>query len=136
MLHKIDYLIVMKSTKVIYWISTGLFSAYMMMSAFLYITKPEMKGAFAGLGFTEDYFRIELAIAKFLGAIVLIVPMIPKVLKGFAYAGFTINIVSALIAHVAMSYHSYGLLIFSVITLAVSYYTSLQLEKKDTINVI
>lgn len=119
----------MKTYKIIFWITTGLFSAFMLLSAYSYLTAEEMKGAFASLGFSEDFFRIELAIAKLLGALVLILPFIPKSLKIFAYVGFTINIVSALIAHIAMSYNSYGLVIFSVLTLSLSYYSYQKLSK-------
>jgi len=59
-----------------------------------------MKEAFVHLGF-PSYFRIELAIAKILGAIVLILPSIPKQLKEFAYFGFAITLVSAFIAHLS-----------------------------------
>jgi hypothetical protein len=59
-----------------------------------------MKVAFVHLGF-PSYFRIELAIAKILGAIVLILPLIPNRLKEFAYTGFAITFVSAFIAHIS-----------------------------------
>jgi len=71
----------------------------MSFSAFLYITKPEMKEGFHQMGF-PDYFRIELAIAKLLGAVVLLAPL-PSRLKEWAYAGFAITFISAFIAHVA-----------------------------------
>ncbi|MNJ84347.1 hypothetical protein D3C87_17980 [compost metagenome] len=119
----------MRTYKIIFWITTGLFSAFMLLSAYSYLTAEEMKGAFTSLGFSEDFFRIELAIAKLLGALVLILPFIPKSLKLFAYAGFTINIVSALIAHIAMGYNSYSLLVFSIVALTLSYYTFNKLQK-------
>jgi hypothetical protein len=52
------------------------------------------------LGF-PDYFRIELGAGKLLGAIALILPFVPRKVKEFAYAGFTIIFVSAFIAHLA-----------------------------------
>ncbi len=119
----------MKKQTIIYWISTGLFTAFSLFSAYMYLTAPEMKAAFEGLGFTQDYFRYELATAKILGALVLILPMVPKSLKSFAYAGFAINIASAIIAHVSMAYHSYELIIFAVITLATSYITFLKKQE-------
>jgi putative oxidoreductase len=118
----------MKNLRIIYWVSTILFSGFMLMSAYSYLTVPDMKGAFAGLGFTEDFFRIELALAKLLGALALLIPFAPKWLKNFAYAGFVINIISAIIAHVAKDYHSYTMLVYSVVTLAASYYSFTKLE--------
>lgn len=119
-----------KTNKIIFWISTGLFSASMIYSGYNYLAIPEMSRAFAGLGFTEDYFRIELAIAKILGALALIIPFVPKWIKNFAYVGFTINLVSAIIAHLAMDYHAYSVLLFSIVILALSFFTFLKLEDK------
>lgn len=90
----------MNKSKLVYWISTGLFSAFMLFSAYGYFTDPTFKEAFTYLGY-PDYFRIELAIAKILGTLVLLFPFLPRVLKGFAYAGFTINLVGATVAHLA-----------------------------------
>ncbi|MBA4275681.1 DoxX family protein [Flavobacterium sp.] len=118
----------MKKYNLIYWISTGLFSAFMLFSAYNYLAAPEMKEAFASLGFTEDYFRIELAVAKFLGALALLLPFVPKGIKNFAYAGFSINIVSAIIAHIAKDYNAYAFLVFSVATIALSYFSSIKLQ--------
>src|SRR5690606_1989 len=120
----------MKNYKLIFWISTGLFSAFMLFSAFGYLTSEEMKAAFSHFGFPADSFRIQLAIAKVLGVAALLLPFVPRTLKGLAYAGFTINLVSALIGHIANGYHSYGLIIFAVITLVLSYYSYLKLQKK------
>ena len=44
------------------------------------------------LGFT-DYFRVELAWAKLLGAVLLLAP-VPARLKEWAYAAFAITLVS------------------------------------------
>ena len=48
-------------------------------------------------------FRMELSLAKLVGVVVLLVPMIPARLKEWAYAGFAINLVSAMIAHASIS---------------------------------
>ena len=58
----------------------------------------EMKEAFNHLGF-PDYFRIELAIAKFVGVSLLLLPLVPKNLKEWAYCGFSITLISASISH-------------------------------------
>ena len=90
----------MKKYKITYWITTGLITFMMLFSAYNYVANPDMKLAFQHLGF-PDYFRIELGIAKLIGAIILIVPKIPVRVKGFAYAGFAITFISAFIAHTA-----------------------------------
>jgi len=88
----------MKKNNVIYWISTVIVSLMMLFSAYLYLTSDEVKAAFVHLGF-PSYFRVELAIAKLLGAIILLVPAVPIRLKEFAYFGFAVTFISAFIAH-------------------------------------
>jgi hypothetical protein len=86
---------------VIYWISTAIVCAVMVFSAINFnLTNPvgPMKGAFVHLGY-PDYFRIELTIAKALGVLALLIPGVPRQVKGFAYAGFAITLTSASIAH-------------------------------------
>ena len=91
----------MKKTKIIYWTTTGLFSVMMLFSAFAYFTNPEVAANFTKIGF-PNYFRIELGIAKFIGAIVLLVPQVPNRIKEWAYAGFGITLISAAITHAAI----------------------------------
>jgi len=90
----------MKKDKIIYWSITGVFSLFMLFSAYNYLTAPEMRSAFEHLGF-PDYFRIELAVAKILGVLILLIPFVSRDFKLIAYAGFTLNLVSAAIAHSA-----------------------------------
>lgn len=90
----------MKGLKIGYWIATGLLSTMMLFSAYAYFTNEDVKMAFTHVGF-PDYFRIELGAAKLIGAIVLLLPLAPRI-KEWAYAGFTITFVSAFIAHVSV----------------------------------
>lgn len=90
----------MKRNQIIYWSSTVLLSGMMLFSAFSYLTNEQMKQAFIHLGF-PGYFRIELAIAKLFGAVVLLLPFIPDRVKQFSYTGFSIVFVSAAIAHIS-----------------------------------
>lgn len=89
----------MKKVKILYWITTGLFALMMAMSGFMMLTSPEMKGTFGHLGFTSDAFRLELGIAKLIGVVLLVLPAVKGRLKEWIYAGFTINLVSAFVAH-------------------------------------
>jgi uncharacterized membrane protein YphA (DoxX/SURF4 family) len=90
----------MKTTKILYWVITGVFALMMTYSGFLYLTSEELKQAFGHLGFPQ-YFRIELGIAKLAGGVALLAPL-PSRLKEWVYAGFTINLISAFIAHVSL----------------------------------
>jgi hypothetical protein len=56
--------------------------------------------AFTHLGFPA-YFRVEISFAKLLGLVLLLAPVPPR-LKELAYAGFAINLGSALIAHISV----------------------------------
>lgn len=89
----------MKTIKIIYWSTTAIIGFMMTYSAYAYITQDAMHQGFIHLGFPA-YFRIELAIAKFAGAILLLAPVSARV-KEWVYAGFTFTFISAFIAHTA-----------------------------------
>jgi len=123
----------MKKVKITYWITTGLVSLMMLMSAYSYLTADALKAAFMHLGY-PDYFRVELAVAKLLGVIVLLVPAVPARIKEWAYFGFGITFVSAYIAHVAAG-DPVGNSIMPLVTLAVltvSYFTYHRLQAAGT----
>jgi hypothetical protein len=83
-----------------FWISTGLFALQMGFTAYAQLRLPQVAAAFAHLGF-PPYFRVELSWAKFAGLATLLVPMVPARVKEWAYAGFAITLVSAVVAHAA-----------------------------------
>ena len=80
-----------------FWIVTALFCLQIGFTAYAQLRLPQVAEAFTHLGFPA-YFRVELSLAKFLGLLLLIAP-VPSRLKEWAYAGFAIDIASALIAH-------------------------------------
>lgn len=110
----------MKSIKITYWISTCIIAALVFFSGYNYLTREEVKEACHHLGF-PDYFRIELAIAKFLAAFALLIP-VRSILKEWAYFGCIIIFVSAPIAHLAsddpalQSFGSIGYLVILIIS--------------------
>jgi DoxX-like family len=85
---------------VVYWILTALFCLQMGFTAYAQLRLPQVAEMFTHLGF-PDYFRVELSWAKILGVVVLLTPVSAR-LKEWAYAGFAITLVSALIGHFAM----------------------------------
>jgi|SRR5215471_18043469 len=89
-----------KAETIVYWIATALFCVQLTFTGYAQLSLPQVADAFTHLGF-PDYFRVELAWAKFLGVLLLLAP-VPARLKEWAFAGFAINIVSALIAHLAV----------------------------------
>jgi hypothetical protein len=89
----------MKTIKITYWVTTAIVALMMFYSAYAYLTQAAMQQAFHHLGY-PDYFRVELAIGKLIGAILLLAPLSGKI-KEWVYAGFTITFISAFIAHTA-----------------------------------
>ncbi len=89
-----------KATTVGFWLVTALFCLQMGFTAYAQLRLPQVAEAFAHLGF-PDSFRVELSWAKFVGVGLLLAPVPPR-LKEWAYAGFAINLVSAVIAHLAV----------------------------------
>ncbi len=83
-----------------FWIATVLFCLQIGFTAYAQLSLPQVAEAFTRLGF-PGYFRVELSWAKFLGVALLLAPVPPR-LKEWAYAGFAITLVSALIAHLAV----------------------------------
>jgi len=86
-----------KGTVIGFWIATVLFCLQIGFTAYAQLVLPQVAEAFTHLGF-PGYFRVELSWAKFLGVVLLLAP-VPARLKEWAYAGFAINLASALIAH-------------------------------------
>jgi hypothetical protein len=82
-----------------FWISTVLLALQMSFTAYAQLRLPQVAAAFAHLGFPA-WFRVELSWAKLAGAAALLVPAVPARLKEWAYAGFAITLVSALMAHI------------------------------------
>lgn len=89
----------MKTIKIVYYTLTVIIALMMTFSAYSYLTNDGIKQAFVHLGF-PSFFRVELAIAKLVGAAVLLLPVYPRI-KEWAYAGFAIVFVSAFVAHVS-----------------------------------
>jgi hypothetical protein len=85
----------------VFWIVTALFCLQMSFTAYAELRLPQVAEAFTHLGFPAYFFRLELSWAKFIGVVLLLAP-VPARLKEWAYAGFAINLASALIAHFAV----------------------------------
>jgi hypothetical protein len=90
----------MKKTKILYWVFTGLFAAFMLMSAI-----PDIVSAKIAVdGFNQmnmpAYLLPFLGIAKALGVIAIVVPGYPRI-KEWAYAGLIFDLVGATYAIVS-----------------------------------
>src|SRR3954462_15343220 len=89
-----------KATTIAYWIVTAILCVQMVFTAYAELRLPQVAEAFTHLGFPA-YFRVELSWAKLIGVLLLLAPVRPRV-KEWAYAGFAIDLTSALIAHLSV----------------------------------
>lgn len=89
----------MKAINITYWITTSIVALMMLFSVYAYLTNPDMTAAFQHLGY-PDHLRITLAIAKLIGAALLLAPVAARI-KEWAYAGFTFTFIEAFLAHSA-----------------------------------
>ena len=87
-------------TVVAFWITTAVFSLWMLFTAYWELWAPAAAQTFTQLGFPAHFFRAELSLAKAAGVAILLLPT-PQRLKEWAYAGFAINLGSAFTAHLA-----------------------------------
>ena len=89
-----------KTIKIVYWITTGLLALFILPGIFFLNSQMALEGT-RHLGIPY-WFHMELGIAKFIGGLILILPMIPMRIKEWAYVAFGIDFLSATIGHVAV----------------------------------
>lgn len=109
-----------KKNKIVYLVSTGLLSAMMLFSAFMYFFKyQEVADTFEKLGYPA-YLVIPLAIAKLLGVVAIWLRK-SKILMEWAYTGFFFNFLLAASAHMKINDGEYGAALVALALLVVSY---------------
>ena len=92
-------MITTKKLKLIYWIFTGLFAAFMMMASIPDILNvPDAVAVFKHLGY-PTYLLPFIGIAKILGVIAVLIPGFPRI-KEWAYAGLCFDLLGALYSSV------------------------------------
>lgn len=84
--------------KTTYWTTTILIAVFLIWSAYTYLFNKATIDGVRALGF-PDHFRIELAILKIIGALLIIIPGIPIQIKEWAYAGIGLFFITAIVAH-------------------------------------
>ncbi len=104
----------MKSTKTIYWISTGLFSAFMIFSAIPDIIMMDDAIKFmTHLGYPK-YFIPFIGYAKVLGSLAILIPGFKKI-KEWAYAGLVFDLLGAVYSNISTDGFQPGMLVMLVI---------------------
>lgn len=91
----------MKKTKLLYWIFTGLFAAFMLFSGVtnMMVTPESVDLIVKQLGYPE-YFVFFVGLVKVLGVIAILVPGFPRVTE-WAYAGLCFDLFSAIYSMIA-----------------------------------
>ena len=111
----------MKTNIIIYWVSTGLLSAMMLMSAGMYIFDyATISETFLKLGYPA-YIVYPLSLAKILGLLAIWVEK-SKTLKEWAYAGFFFDFVLAFFAHLMINDGDFAGALIALVLLFVSYF--------------
>ncbi|MBK9721221.1 MAG: DoxX family protein [Saprospiraceae bacterium] len=87
----------MKKTKILFWVTTSFLFLTQGIMPILTIHSEDTKNAMNQLGY-PTYFGIMLAVFKFFGGFVLMIPKIPSRIKEWAYAGFTFDFIAALVS--------------------------------------
>ncbi len=89
----------MKSTKIIYWITTSIICLFASSAIFMN-SKMAIEGA-THLGIPR-WLGLEVSIGQLIGLVLLIIPAVPARLKEWAYVGFGILYITATVAHIAV----------------------------------
>lgn len=112
----------MKKTNILYWIFTGLFAAFMAFGAiFDIISHPDaIKTVHDGLGYPL-YFIPFIGVAKFLGAIVIVLPGFHRI-KEWAYAGFAFDLIGATYSTIAIGQPGWAFMFIFLAFFAVTYF--------------
>lgn len=115
----------MRKNKTIYWIATILIVLFEGVMPALTSQTELAKEGIRHLGY-PDYFGVMLVVFKVLGALVLVVPQVPKRVKEWAYAGFAFDFIAACVSHWAVDGFGgqtlFPLVVFAVLIVSYVYY--------------
>lgn len=113
-----------------YWIITGITMALIILPSY-FAPREYLIQTTKNLQF-PDYFPLELDILKIVGAIFILIPAIPTMLKEWAYVGFGILLLSASLAHGIVDGLAKGiapLIPFELLAVSYYYFRKLNYEK-------
>lgn len=117
-------------TKRNYWIISSITMALIILPSF-FAPREYLIQTTKNLQF-PDYFPLELDILKIVGAIFILIPGIPTMLKEWAYVGFGILLLSASLAHGIVDGLAKGiapLIPFALLAVSYYYFRKLNYEK-------
>ena len=109
----------MKNTKIIFWITTSLIFLMEGLMPLIFFQSEERKLSMEHLQYPM-YFGNALVVFKILGALALILPVVPRRIKEWAYAGFAFDFLFASISSTAIdgiNFQSFFPLLFIAVLL-------------------
>jgi hypothetical protein len=111
----------MKKTNILYWIFTGLFAAFMLLSAIPDIISDPVavQGMHTELGYPL-YFIPLIGVAKLLGVIAILVPGFPRI-KEWAFAGFAFDLLGATYSIIAIGKPDWMFMVLPLLFLVIAY---------------
>lgn len=123
----------MKTTKIIYWISTGIICLFS-LGALQMNSQMAIDGANHLL--IPRYLGLEVSIGQLIGLVLLIVPAVPARFKEWAYVGYGIMYLTALNAHMAVgdAFIPYGVMVVVFFGLLLTSYFSFHKLQKEKAN--
>ena len=113
----------MKNTRIIYWVTTGIICLFSLGAIQM---NSEMAKEGAAHLMIPRYLALEVSIGQLIGLVLLIVPAVPKRFKEWAYVGYGIMYLTALIAHLAVGdpFVPYGLMAILFLCLLITSYVT------------
>jgi hypothetical protein len=119
----------MKKNKIIFWVATTIIFIWEGVMPALTSQTELAKQGISHLGYPE-YFGVMLTVYKVLGAIAIMLPMVPARIKEWAYAGLSFNMISAFISYCAVDGFSaaalFPLFILAILMVSYVYYHKLK----------
>jgi hypothetical protein len=123
----------MKKDKILFWIPTIIIFLFEGVLVALTSHSQMSIDGITGLGYPL-YFVTVLAVFKIIGCLVLVIPQIPPRVKEWAYAGFMIDFLMALISMIAVAGLTSGVIFpivfIGLLIMSYVYYHKLQDAKK------
>jgi len=123
----------MKKEKVFFWTATIFIALFEGLMPALTWQSELAKEGIRHLGYPE-YFGNALVVCKILGVLALIIPLVPKRVKEWAYAGFAFDFIFATISHGAVDGINgltfFPLIILGILAVSYIYYHKLNAESK------
>ena len=118
----------MKNEKIIFWSATTIIALFEGVMPALTSQTELAKEGIRHLGYPE-YFGNALVVFKVLGVLALVVPLIPKRVKEWAYAGFAFDFIFASISHGAVDGMNvqtfFPMLVLGILAVSYVYYHKL-----------